>query len=495
MTLTAPPAEVAIIGAGLALGGMHPLHAFVASDGLTLALALHDLNVPSTVYESRSADFDKGGGVMEKFTADNIKITTTTLPDTDLYLEIYSRFISTAKANKDALAVFGLPIQKSGPAAAQVAKRNSSNIIGISPRQRDQTWWNPIAPWTNSADDGKVHDALLKLADYISGLSQARGIYGPFIFSNIASHGQNVLASYGSQDLDFLRAVSAKYGPTGIFQRLQNGGFLNGPTLLYIHGGGYRNAIIRDIHIPLVVRWAKACKARQVILLEYGLTPRYKYPTQLVQAAAALHHLLEVEGLPASEIIIGGDSAGGGIVASLLVHLVKPYPYAIPVNMDGNRFKGVLFISPWVVMSTDQPSYEENTGTDWVPPKLAPENIKNWAPDVGEVWAMMCEAEGAAEVWSSAFPESGRSTVAAKVLVTAGMGELLHDGIVHFATDFIKAKTIVVGMETDIGIVGEIPQVLVRCPDETHVQPGVDLIMKYEKGGSMRAILTWLERL
>ncbi|KUI72922.1 Salicylate hydroxylase [Cytospora mali] len=50
MTLTAPPTQVAIIGGGLA--------------GLTLALALHDLNIPSTIYEARSADFDQGGGVM-----------------------------------------------------------------------------------------------------------------------------------------------------------------------------------------------------------------------------------------------------------------------------------------------------------------------------------------------------------------------------------------------------------------------------------------------
>ncbi|XDG06244.1 hypothetical protein ABKA04_005859 [Annulohypoxylon sp. FPYF3050] len=50
MTLASPPAHVAIIGGGLA--------------GLTLALALHDLDIPSTVYEARSEDFDQGGGVM-----------------------------------------------------------------------------------------------------------------------------------------------------------------------------------------------------------------------------------------------------------------------------------------------------------------------------------------------------------------------------------------------------------------------------------------------
>ncbi|KAI1445842.1 hypothetical protein F5Y02DRAFT_417760 [Annulohypoxylon stygium] len=50
MALTSPPARVAIVGGGLA--------------GLTLALALHDLNIPSTVYEARSEDFDQGGGIM-----------------------------------------------------------------------------------------------------------------------------------------------------------------------------------------------------------------------------------------------------------------------------------------------------------------------------------------------------------------------------------------------------------------------------------------------
>ncbi|KAI0458233.1 kynurenine 3-monooxygenase [Xylaria acuta] len=50
MPLTAPPTEVAIIGGGLA--------------GLTLALALHNLNIPATVYEARSEDFGQGGGVM-----------------------------------------------------------------------------------------------------------------------------------------------------------------------------------------------------------------------------------------------------------------------------------------------------------------------------------------------------------------------------------------------------------------------------------------------
>ncbi|KAI1360977.1 kynurenine 3-monooxygenase [Xylaria arbuscula] len=50
MVLESPPTEVAIIGGGLA--------------GLTLALALHDLDIPCTVYETRSENYDRDGGIM-----------------------------------------------------------------------------------------------------------------------------------------------------------------------------------------------------------------------------------------------------------------------------------------------------------------------------------------------------------------------------------------------------------------------------------------------
>ncbi|KUI58113.1 Carboxylesterase NlhH [Cytospora mali] len=269
----------------------------------------------------------------------------------------------------------------------------------------------------------------------------------------------------------------------------------NGPTLFYLHGGGYEFPILPAIHIPLVFKWAQACKARQIVFLEYGLTPTYAYPTQLVQAVAGLHHLLEVAGLLPSELILGGDSAGGGMVASLLVHLIKPCPYAAPVDLKGDRFKGVFLTSPWVVMGTNQPSYDQNIRTDWESRELIQKYTAIWKPKMDEVWAAPCETKDAAEVWDAAFPASGQSTVAAKVLVTAGMGEVLHDGILRFATDFIRAKAIVSELDMDFVVVMEESCVLVRCPDETHVQPGVDLAMKYDKGSSMRATTTWLERL
>ncbi|KAI1458183.1 hypothetical protein F4805DRAFT_150434 [Annulohypoxylon moriforme] len=150
--------------------------------------------------------------------------SVTTLPDTDLYVDVYNKFLSVAEANKNTSAGFLLPIPTFGSSAAHIAVRNGGNVLGTSARA--QAWWNPIAEWTNPASDTQVHNSLLMIADYIKERAQAKGLYDPFIFSNVAAHDQNVLGSYGQQNLDFLRGVSQKYDPWGTFQTLQNGGFL-----------------------------------------------------------------------------------------------------------------------------------------------------------------------------------------------------------------------------------------------------------------------------
>ena len=45
-------------------------------------------------------------------------------------------------------------------------------------------------------------------------------------FMNDAYDGQAVLAGYGAENLEELRRIALAYDPNGIFQRLQNGGWL-----------------------------------------------------------------------------------------------------------------------------------------------------------------------------------------------------------------------------------------------------------------------------
>ena len=91
------------------------------------------------------------------------------------------------------------------------------------------------------------------------------------------------------------------------------------PYLLYFHGGGYR--------IGSALAWrsygshlAAACRA-QVVLVDYRLAPEYPFPAAVDDARAAYRWLLEEASDPSS-VILGGDSAGGGLVAALsLIHI------------------------------------------------------------------------------------------------------------------------------------------------------------------------------
>ncbi|KAI8957385.1 FAD-binding domain-containing protein [Daldinia sp. FL1419] len=151
-------------------------------------------------------------------------VGVTTIPDADMYLDLYNKYLTINAANNGTSAAFLLVIQTLGAAAARAADCNGGNVLGTS--KRALTLWNPISTWTDPADDKQVHSVLTQIGDYVKSRSQARKLYDPFIFANIAARDQNVLASYGSQNLNFLRTVSQKYDRSGTFQRLQNGGFL-----------------------------------------------------------------------------------------------------------------------------------------------------------------------------------------------------------------------------------------------------------------------------
>lgn len=269
-------------------------------------------------------------------------------------------------------------------------------------------------------------------------------------------------------------------------------------TLLYFHGGGYAH-YLPSSYIPLHILCAAACKARQLVFLESSLTPEHPYPAQLVQAIAALRHLLDVEGIRPSEIVLGGDSAGGGLVASLLAHLAKPCPYADPIDLKGEQLRGVYFTSPWVFLSTDQPSYDTNAKTDFLTREAILEFGRIWQPKMDEVWAAPCETRDSAEVWDEVYPSNQADGIVAKTLILNGTAEVLHDGILRFGREFTKAKIVTAaGGSGDKAIVAALEneaRVLVECLDEVHVHIGLDVAVGYHKGAGVQFLMSWLRRL
>jgi len=55
--------------------------------------------------------------------------------------------------------------------------------------------------------------------------AERRSLYHPFLFSNYAGEWQDVIGSYGEQNLKFLSQVAEAYDPEQVFQQLQSGSF------------------------------------------------------------------------------------------------------------------------------------------------------------------------------------------------------------------------------------------------------------------------------
>lgn len=113
--------------------------------------------------------------------------------------------------------------------------------------------------------------------------------------------------------------------PRGVRLRtIETGGFSGDlvtvakPTMavLYIHGGAYIAGVTRTYH-NLAGRLAKDLDA-EVYLPRYPFAPEYPFPAGVNRCIEAYEWLL-AEGRKAEDIVIAGDSAGGGLTLALLL--------------------------------------------------------------------------------------------------------------------------------------------------------------------------------
>jgi len=89
-------------------------------------------------------------------------------------------------------------------------------------------------------------------------------------------------------------------------------------AIFYLHGGGYVMGSVAT-HRSLIARIARASGVR-CLAIDYRLAPEHPFPAAIEDACAS-YRWLQAEGIPASGIVIAGDSAGGGLTLGTLVAL------------------------------------------------------------------------------------------------------------------------------------------------------------------------------
>ncbi|MBD3214259.1 MAG: alpha/beta hydrolase fold domain-containing protein [Candidatus Lokiarchaeota archaeon] len=124
-------------------------------------------------------------------------------------------------------------------------------------------------------------------------------------------------------------------------------------VILYLHGGGYIEGSLSS-HQDLAMRIGKASKAR-ILLIDYRLAPENPFPAALNDAVSAYEWLIEKQGIPSSQVIIAGDSAGGGLTIATLLRL-KELAKALP--------SAAICLSPWTDLAMEGDSIKANSNQD-----------------------------------------------------------------------------------------------------------------------------------
>jgi acetyl esterase/lipase len=180
------------------------------------------------------------------------------------------------------------------------------------------------------------------------------------------------------------------------------------PVLLYLHGGGYFACSPRT-HRPITSWFARA--GFVVFAPEYRLAPEHPFPAAVEDAEAAYLGLLDA-GHRADNIVIAGDSAGGGLCLALLLRL-RDRQHRLP--------RAAALFSPWTDLAGSGESMRTNAARD----------AMFWAPGLSQAAAFYLGTASARTPLAS--PLYGDLSGLPPLLIHVGDREVLRDDSTRLA--------------------------------------------------------------
>lgn len=161
-------------------------------------------------------------------------------------------------------------------------------------------------------------------------------------------------------------------------------------TLVYLHGGGYV-AGIDPFHVRFVASLASQLGLR-VVLPDYPLAPEHTWR----DSHETLAELAARWAKDSDELLLGGDSAGGGYALAL----------ALTLRDRGGPHAGrMVLLSPWVDLTTSTPESEEFARRD--------------------PWLHLGKLRAYADWWAGSADDLGRPEVSPALADLAGLPSTL----------------------------------------------------------------------
>ena len=194
--------------------------------------------------------------------------------------------------------------------------------------------------------------------------------------------------------------------------------------IVYLHGGGYCFGSSLTTHR---IGLANLCKITSCIIhsIDYRLAPKHPFPAGMNDAMQAWRAI--IADYPDTEIILSGDSAGGGLSLALMMRL----------RDEGLRLPdaAVLF-SPWTDLTCSSETYKTLAKVDPMLPSSAPNHCAKY---------YVSDIDKRKEPYVS--PIFGDLTGLPRMLILVGDREILLDDSRKIGE---KAKITGVDIEVDI---------------------------------------------
>ena len=185
-------------------------------------------------------------------------------------------------------------------------------------------------------------------------------------------------------------------------------------TILHLHGGAFRIGAPEQVG-SFAAALAERCDVR-VVCPAYRLAPKHPYPAALNDGRTILAELCADNAHP---VLLSGDSAGGGLAASL----------ALTAKNDALTLAGLALLSPWLDLRVSSSTFVRNAAAD---PLFSAEA----ATTAAELYLQGHDPND-----PLVSPLFGSPSAFPPTYVNVGSGEVLLEDARDFAARLIKAGT------------------------------------------------------
>ena len=203
-------------------------------------------------------------------------------------------------------------------------------------------------------------------------------------------------------------------------------------TILYLHGGGYIGTSPR-MYSLFMAHLARVTGCA-VFAADYRLAPEFPFPAAVDDVISVIAHLRK-EGLASDELLIAGDSGGGGLLGTVLDRMR---------NDDLGRPAGALLFSPEVSLTLSEDSITDNAPLDVLPWNIPVNSyLHGIDPDDDRVDVLLDDVAG----WPPTF-------------LVYGGDEMFRDAIRQLAVKLRRCR----GATRRLGSRGHVPRLPLPAP-------------------------------